>query len=77
MTPEFQEHIGAIESFEMNWARSFADEDDDTFFYDVEGSEGSGYVRVDHHTDEFGREVIESAELTLSDGRKIPVSIAP
>lgn len=77
MTPEFQEHIGSIESFEMNWARSFADEDDDAFVYDIQGSNGSGYVRVEQYTDEFGREVIESAKLTLSDGRSIPVSIDP
>ncbi len=71
--PEMQEHIGEIESLTFNMVRSGAHHDDETFVYDVVGSKGKGFVTVKQQTADDGSEVIVSAELTLSDGRKIPI----
>jgi hypothetical protein len=66
--PVMREHIGDIESFEMDWSRSFADEDDDTFIYQVRGSKGEGRVTVQHITNDAGDEEILSAQLRLPSG---------
>ncbi len=71
--PEMQEHIGEIRSFKINLIRSGAHDDSETFVYDVEGTKGKGYVTVQQETVDDGSEVITFAELTLSDGRKIPI----
>ncbi len=63
-----KEQLGEIESFELDWSRSFADEDDDTFIYQVRGSKGQGRVTVKHITNDAGDEEILSAELRLSSG---------
>jgi len=69
--PILREHIGEIESFELDWTRSFADEDDDTFIYQVRGSKGEGRVTVKHITDDDGNEEILEAELRLSSGEVV------
>jgi hypothetical protein len=69
--PILQEHIGEVQSFEMDWSRSFADEDDDTFIYQVQGTKGEGRVTVKHITGEDGNEVILSAQLRLPSGETI------
>jgi hypothetical protein len=69
--PILQEHIGEVQSFEMDWSRSFADEDDDTFIYQVRGTQGEGRVTVKHITGDDGNEVILSAELRLPNGETI------
>jgi hypothetical protein len=69
--PVLREHIGDVQSFEMDWSRSFADEDDDTFVYQVRGTKGEGRVTVKHITDDDGDEVILSAQLRLPSGETI------
>ena len=69
--PILREHVGEIESFELDWTRSFADEDDDTFIYQVRGSKGEGRVTVKHITDDDGNEEILEAELRLSSGEVV------
>lgn len=71
--PEMQEHIGEIQSFKFNLVRSGSHDDDETFVYDVVGSKGKGFVTVQQQTGDDGSEVIVFAELTLSDGRKLPI----
>ncbi len=77
-TEEFREHIGPIESFEPNWTRtaSEASSDDEMFVYDVQGEQGSGYVIVKQHTGDDGMEVVEEAELVLTDGTRVPIDMA-
>lgn len=74
-TPEFRENIGKIESFDTNFVRSGRAEDDETFVYDVAGSEGKGYVSVKQRTGPDGNEILEWAELTMEDGRRIPIDL--
>jgi hypothetical protein len=69
--PILQEHVGEVQSFEMDWSRSFADEDDDTFIYQVQGTKGEGRVTVKHITDDDGNEVILSAQLRLPNGETV------
>jgi hypothetical protein len=69
--PQFREHIGEVESFDLDWSKSFAAEGDDTFIFDVRGSKGSGELTVDSVTNEAGAEEIHSAELRLSTGETI------
>jgi hypothetical protein len=69
--PRLREHLGDIESFEMDWTRSLADEDDDTFVYTVEGTKGSGRVTVKHVTNDLGEEEIVKARLRLPDGSNV------
>ncbi len=69
--PILQEHVGQVQSFEMDWSRSFADEDYDTFIYRVRGTKGEGRVTVKHITGDDGNEVILAAELRLPDGETI------
>ncbi len=45
--PVIAEHIGSIQSFEMDWGGSFVEEeDDDTFVFRIRGSKASGIVTV-------------------------------
>lgn len=74
--PEVRENIGDIESLELNFVRSSTNNDDETFVYDIEGSKGKGFVTVKQQTLDDGSEAILSAELTMSDGRKIPIDFA-
>lgn len=74
-TPEFRENIGKIESFDTNFVRSGQAEDDETFVYDVAGSKGKGYVSVKQRTGSDGNEILEWAELTMEDGRRIPIEL--
>jgi hypothetical protein len=69
--PILQEHIGEVQSFEMDWSRSFAHEDDETFIYRVQGTKGEGRVTVKQITGDDGNEVILSAELWLPSGETI------
>jgi hypothetical protein len=69
--PKLQKHVGEIESFEMNWRKSFLEDDDETFFYDVKGSKGSGQITVNQITNDEGDEEIRSAVLRLPDGRTV------
>ena len=45
--PVIAEHIGTIQSFELDWGGSFVEEeDDDTFVFRIRGSKASGIVTV-------------------------------
>jgi hypothetical protein len=67
--PILREHLGEIESFEIDWSRTLSDED--TFVYNVRGSKGSGRVIVEHVTGPDGMPQIVSAQLRLPSGELI------
>jgi len=73
--PQIQEHIGAIQSLEVDWAKSMAEQDDNIFTYDIRGSKGSGELVVNSETDDEGGEVIRSATLRLSTGETIELQL--
>jgi hypothetical protein len=70
--PVFREHIGEIETFEVNFAQSAAT-DDDVFVYDVQGNKGKGRVTARTTTDANGNEQIVWAKLRTADGQTIPL----
>ncbi len=71
--PEIEENIGEIRSLKVDLMRSGAEDDEDVFVYNIEGSRGSGRVKLKQATREDGTEVIVSGELTMQDGRRIPL----
>ena len=71
--PKFREHIGELQTLTIDWTKSSAEDDEDTFVYDAKGTKGSGVVTVKHMTDDDGEETIVSASLRLPDGRTVPV----
>jgi hypothetical protein len=72
--PVIVEHIGEIETFDVDFNASGDIKDDDTFVYQVKGTKGSGVLTVRHITDDKGDEVIQSAELRLPDGRVLKLN---
>ena len=69
--PQMQENIGEISSLKADFVKSSAEDDMDTFVYDVKGSKGEGELTVKSVTNSDGNEDIVSAQLRMSDGRTI------
>jgi hypothetical protein len=69
--PLLRDKIGDVQSFEMDWVRSFRDQQDDTFVYRVKGTKGEGEVTVRHVTNDEGDEEILSATLRLPNGERV------
>lgn len=72
--PQMQEHIGEIQQFDVSWARSMADDDPDTWMYDVEGTKGKGVLTVESFSGD-DTEVITSATLRKSTGETIELDV--
>jgi hypothetical protein len=71
--PTLREHVGELESVELDFFGSMAIDDDDTFRYRVKGSKASGELTVKQHTDDDGDEVIEEASLRLPGGEQVQI----
>ena len=72
--PVVVEHIGEIQTFDINLTESGAAADSDTFVYEVAGTKGRGVLTVKHVTDDDGAEQIVSAKLRLPDGQEHDVT---
>ena len=72
--PEIEEHVGAIQKLEVDWAKSLAEDDYDIWTYDIEGSKASGELIVESASEDDG-EVIIAASLRLSTGETIELTI--
>jgi hypothetical protein len=73
--PVVLEHVGEVEEFQINWAKSINEDDNvDLWFYNVKGTKGRGVIACEHITNENGDEEIVSAELKLPDGRKFDLT---
>ena len=68
--PIVVEHIGEVESFEMNFTESAATNDDSTFVYEMKGTKGSGVLTAKHVTNDEGSEEILWARLRLRNGQQ-------
>jgi len=67
--PVLVQHIGQIHSFELQYLDSLGDDVGyDDWFYDVEGSLGSGRLIVTESTDSNFDTIVEAATLRMSDG---------
>ena len=66
--PVIAEHIGSIQSFEMDWGGSFVEEDEDTFVFRIRGSQASGIVTVLCDTDDAEIAEVVSGTLQVDSG---------
>ena len=66
--PAVQEHLGEIESFDMDWAKSGSIDDGDTFIYNVVGTKDEAEITITSVSMDDGSEEIVYAEMRLSDG---------
>ena len=73
--PQVRQYVGEIQSLEVNWAKSMVEGGDDTFVYEVVGTDGSGELTVDSISNDEGGEDIISAKLRLSNGETIQLTI--
>jgi hypothetical protein len=71
--PAFREHIGELESLDVDFVASSAKGDDETFVYNAKGDKGTGVLTVKQTEDEEWNEVIVEATLRLPDGRQVPI----
>jgi hypothetical protein len=72
--PTLKEHIGEIESFQLNFVKSAAENNQNSLIFEVKGTKGSGEITVMAATDPNGKEIIQSAELRLADGQKVQLA---
>ena len=71
--PKFREHIGELESLNVDWVATSANDDDETFVYKAKGNKGSGVLTVKQETDDDGNEVIREASLRLKSGTTVQI----
>lgn len=71
--PLVQEHLGEIQSFEMDFTDSLNEGDEDTYVYEAVGTKGSGHFVVEHVTDDAGDEELVHATLKMSGGLTVNV----
>ena len=68
--PKLREHIGELESVELDFSGTVAADDDETFRYNVRGSKGSGELTVIESPDDS---TIVEATLRLKDGTQVKI----
>ncbi|MEX2174953.1 MAG: hypothetical protein WD872_11365 [Pirellulaceae bacterium] len=71
--PKLRQHVGEIESLELDWVATAAKEDDETFVYRVQGDRGSGVLTVEQTEDDDWNKVIVRATLRLPDGTQVQI----
>ena len=69
--PALVEHVGEVESFELDWMASIGHPDDDVWIFQVQGTKGSGEITAKSVTMPDGNEHIEWATLRLSHGETV------
>ncbi len=74
---QVREHIGDLQSVSLNFMKSIADDDDDTWVYNLKGSKAQAEMIVNQTTGDSGDEVFHSAKLRLADGTMIDIQIQP
>lgn len=71
--PKLREHVGEIESLDMDIIASGAEDDDDVFVYRVKGSKGSGKLTIREGTTDGFDTTVEEATLRLPDGTTVQI----
>jgi hypothetical protein len=71
--PKFREHIGELESIEIDMIASSAQNDAEVFVYRVRGNKGSGRLTVREGSDAEWNTTIERADLRLPDGAQVQI----
>jgi hypothetical protein len=72
--PEFRMEIGELQTIEVNFTKSSSDDDQDGFYYEVRGSEGSGELWVRVRDTAQGR-IVREAILRTPTGKRIQLPI--
>ena len=75
--PAIVEHIGDIESLEVNWSATIEEsqktgDQNSGLIFEIKGSEGSGQLRIKQ---DKGGQGIDAATLILPDGTRIPINL--
>ena len=73
--PTIRQHIGEIEDLSVNFLKSSAVDDPDTFVYDIRGDRGAGELTITSVSDSEGNEDIFAAQLRLDSGEIIDIEI--
>ncbi len=73
--PQIREHVGEIQSLDINWTRSLANEEEEVFVFDVEGTEAKGEITIESVTNDEGNEEVVWARLRLSSGETIELDL--
>lgn len=71
--PKLREHIGEIQSLDMDIIASGAEDDDEVFVYRVKGDKGSGRLTIREGTNDDFDTIVEEATLRLSDGTEVQI----
>lgn len=71
--PKIREHIGEIESIDMDIVASGAEDDSDVFVYRIKGDKGSGRITIREGAGEGYDTLVEEATLRLPDGTEVKV----
>ena len=72
---QLRAEVGEIQSLDVNWSRTFNEDNEDIMIFDLKGSEGSGELTVDSYSDDNANEQIRSAVLRTSDGRTVELDL--
>jgi hypothetical protein len=71
--PKLREHIGEIESLDLDIVASGAEDDEDVFVYRVKGTQGAGRLIIREGSNDDFDTIVEEATLRLSDGTKVQI----
>lgn len=71
--PNLREHIGEIQSLEMDIIASGAQDDSDVYVYGVQGTKGSGTLTIRESMDADFSTIVEEATLRLPDGTEVQI----
>ncbi|REK18873.1 MAG: hypothetical protein DWQ37_03455 [Planctomycetota bacterium] len=69
--PALVEHVGAVQSFEIDWVATSAEADNDVFAFNVRGDQGEGVVTAKCVTTDDDSEEIAWATLRLPNGETV------
>lgn len=73
--PELRAEIGELQTIDLDFSKSVSDDDDDGFFYDLRGSEGSGVLWVKVHRDAQGQHIVREARFRSAGGKAVELPI--
>ena len=71
--PVMLEHVGQIQTIDIDWVATGQEPGDDVFVFDVTGSKGSGTLTAECITIDSGREDVVAARLRLPSGEDLDI----
>ena len=71
--PKLREHIGEIQSLNIDLVASSAQDESEVFVYNVKGNKGSGTLTIHEGTSDDFETLVEEATLRLPDGTQVQI----